>query len=159
MAESAGREKKRRISSNSSTAFRPDLDLSQRLCGSIETGIDVLVAIDGAETLRKVHTFIDHNAIRNIDTRLQLVNADQQNAKLDRVQLFERPVDEAVDGLLERFLALADVVQELLEKRLVHALVGNLIPKLGQQLATIVTGYLLLVQSLQQQFARTRACA
>ena len=108
------------------------------------------MAVAGTESLRKVHAFIDHDAVRNVDTRLQLVDTDQQNAELDGIQLIEWPVDEAVDGLLECFLAVADVLQEFLEKRLVHSLVSNLVPKLGQQFATVVTGNLPLVQSLQQ---------
>jgi len=106
------------------------------------------VSVLRAEAFRQVDTLIDDDLIGNVGTRLEFVNTDQENGKLNRVQLLERPVDQVVNLLLEIFLPVADFGKEFIEERLVDSLVGSIVLVLGNKLGRGVAGDLLLVKRL-----------
>src|SRR5210317_567394 len=78
-ADSASREKKRRMRSNSSTAAGLYLDRSQGLCGEVQAGVDVLVPIGRTETLGEVYTFVNNDFVGNVDPGFEFMYADQQD--------------------------------------------------------------------------------
>ena len=133
---------------------------AKRLRSGVEASVYVFVPVDRAKTLGKVHTFVDHNSKRYVDTGFELKNPDQQNTEFDRVQLLDRPVDEPADNGVERIPRSADRNECFVKKLLVHTLVGRLVMKLIEQLVHTMSGDLLLVQGLQQQLtsARPSAC-
>ena len=76
------------------------------------------------------------------------MNTNQENRKLDRVQLFQRPVDQIIDLFLEIFLPVADFGKELIEELLINALVSSIVLVLSDEFGGGVAGNLLLVQRL-----------
>lgn len=106
------------------------LYFTERLRRSIEAGIDVFMPVECAKAPGQIDPFVDNDFVRDIDPRLQLIDAYQENAKLNRIELIERSVDQGVDRFLEFVLRLANCFQLFIEIRLVNALVRNLIAKL-----------------------------
>src|SRR5690606_4870578 len=119
----------------------------------VEHRVHELVPLLRAEALREVDGFVDHDAERNLGTVAQLVDAEQQDAALDGVELRDRPVRERRHVGFERLLLRDDRLERLVEEPGVRALVPRASAELPQELRAVVARELALVQRLHQKLA------
>lgn len=113
--------------------------------------------IGRAKTPGEIDAFIDDDAKRYVRSRLQLENTDQQNRHFHGIELLQRSIEQRPNDLLKVRAAVTNCDQRRVEKTLIDALVSCLLAKLTQQFGAIMSRKLLLVQSLQQQFASARS--
>lgn len=134
--------------------MRLDLDATQLCGGAVQAGVDVLVAVDRAESLGEIDSLVDHDSIRYLDVIAELVETDPENRAFDWIELVKRAIGVELDLDIQRLSPAKDLRQPLVKHRLLDALVVSLLTVLREELVRIVTGDLVLIERLNEQLTR-----
>src|SRR3990167_2206518 len=123
----------------------------------VEDAVDELVAIGGAKDLRQLDAFVDHHAVRHVDTMTQLVGRQAQDRQLNWVQLFQRTVEETGEGVIQLGLVLRNTVEDFPKVSAINADKIIVDAELGFNFVYRLTGQVPLIQGLHGQTARFAA--
>ena len=134
--------------------MRLDLDATQLCGGAVQAGVDVLMAVDRAESLGEIDSLVDHDSIRYLDVIAELVETDPENRAFDWIELVKRAIGVELDLDIQRLSPAKDLRQPLVKHRLRDALVVSLLTVLREELVRIVTGDLVLIERLNEQLTR-----
>src|SRR6185437_11052830 len=83
--------------------------------GPIQHRVDVLVAIGSAEAFRQSHRFVDGNAKRYVQAMTQLVDADQQDGVLYRIEQRRAAVEPRRQVRIQRLARSPDALDQFPE--------------------------------------------
>src|SRR6185312_11760361 len=107
--------KYRPMSSNSDSDTRSMLVGPEGARRSIQHGVDVFVAIGGAEAFRQVHRLVDGHTIGHVLPITQFKYTDQQDGVLDGIEQRGSPVEPRGELRIERLARAPDTLHELPE--------------------------------------------
>ena len=82
---------------------------------AVEHAVDELVAVGAAVGLGELDGLVDHDAVRDVGTTLELPRADREDCALDRRELGGAAVEQRREALDDRVGVLAEAAQAALE--------------------------------------------
>src|SRR5690348_17673892 len=105
------------MSSNSSMGASASgaFGLAQPGGGLVQHRVDVLVALLGAEALGELHRLVQHHPPGNVETLLELVGAEQEDAAFDGIELRRGPVEVRGESRFQLRAPGDDAFEQLLE--------------------------------------------
>jgi hypothetical protein len=88
--------------------------------GAVQHCIDVFVCIGAAKALAQIHSFVDHDAIRYIESLLQFEGAQHQYCAFHGIQLFEWTIDQTGERAIQLCAAVDAAAHQLIEVITIH---------------------------------------
>src|SRR6056297_314251 len=127
--------------------------------GAVEQRVDETMTVTAAVAAAQVYGLVDDHAPGYFRAVHQLVQANQQDGMLDRIELRHGPVGKIREFRVQRLAALSGLQHQFLEERLVRRGRHALGQELKQHVLGALAAQLPLVQGLQRQLARGAAPA
>src|ERR1700756_817007 len=150
------------MSSDSDSAMYFDesvLGRPQRARGAIQHRVHELVAVGGAEAPGELHRLADHRAKRHLGLELELVEPDEEQRVLDRIEEPRLAVAAAGEVRLELRMRAHHALDERVEVIAIRARHVLGVGELPRQLLPRAVIQLPAIERLQRELARDAACA
>lgn len=111
----------------------------------IQKRIDEFVALLSAENAAQLDGLVDDHAVRHVLPMGELIDADQEDGVLHRVELGDRPIRELGDTRVQILVMFDTFPDEFPEKLVVRPLVLRVVRELEDNVLGGLTGQLPLV--------------
>ena len=98
--------------------------------GFVDYAIDIAMTLFGAERVREVDRFVDHDPAGNQGGITEFVDRQAQNCSFDRVYLLDRPVNPIRQYLIQRIMVVNNAVQQADEQGIINIFIMTAVNKL-----------------------------